>query len=99
MNEKPSLPFKENLQLLLKQKKLKVSTLARELGMNKSTLHNYLNGSVPQSVKAIKKLATFFNLEVDELVFHSLKKKKESNDEAQSLEGEYVLTIYKKESQ
>ncbi len=86
----------QNLKNLMKENNIKLNTLANIIGMNKSTLHNYLNGSFPQSIMALRKLSQYFNLSVDELIFSSVHEKK--HQPPISIEGHYNLVITKKES-
>ena len=84
-----------NLKKLTKDKKIKFNSLANELNMNKSTLHNYLNGSIPHSVLALKKLADFFGVSLDALVFSTLDE--HSPNSIKLIEGRYELIIHKKD--
>lgn len=57
------------LRGFLEKSHMRQSTLARHLSINKSTLHNWLNGCLPQSVLALSKVADFFGVTLDELCF------------------------------
>lgn len=58
-----------NLKRILAQKKITVSVAAKEVGMNKSTLHGYCNGVVPRHLLKIRDLANFLDVSLMELIF------------------------------
>lgn len=68
MNKK-EIKLAENLNKLAQEKNLKISTIAYKVGMSQSTLHSYFNGVEPKSMIALKKVADFFNMTIDELIF------------------------------
>jgi transcriptional regulator with XRE-family HTH domain len=57
----------ENLKRLSKKHKIRPTALARKVKANVSTIHNYFDGSVPQTILAIKQVADYFNISVDEI--------------------------------
>lgn len=59
----------KNLRALIARRLVKPSNVARELGMTKQTLHNYLYGVIPKSLLSLVRLAQFFETSLDELVF------------------------------
>ena len=65
------ITLSKNLEILLKQKSLSQTTIARKLSINKSTFHNYLNGIEPRSLITLLKIAKFFDVTLDQLVFGS----------------------------
>jgi len=73
MNKKNQI-LKENLFSLMKRKKVSPAKLCRDLSLNKSTFHNYLNGVTPQGVESLVRLSMYFNLSLDELLFQDSKK-------------------------
>lgn len=89
--EKP-IRFTENFNKLLKQEKKSTASLAKELGINKSTLHNWKNGVLPQSLTALIKLARHFHIEISDLVFD---KYKNQVLHQVSLEEKYEIVIRK----
>ena len=58
----------QNLKRLLSDHKITVSRLAKKIGINHTTLHNYCNGVVPRNIESLYKLASFFNISVDDLI-------------------------------
>lgn len=58
-----------NLKNLLLHKNISLNQLAKKTSINKSTLHNYLNGVDPQGLHALLKLAEFFEITIEELLF------------------------------
>ena len=70
-SEKP-VELDKNLQRLLDRHHLSQNKVARELKINKSTLHNYINGILPQGLLPLLKICAFFEVSLDELVFGSV---------------------------
>ncbi len=98
---KPSLAISlgANLKKLLVEKDISLHQLSRKTNINKSTLHNYLNGVHPQGLDALLKLTDFFQLSLEQLLF--------TEDELRALspkkptlaftEGHFEITIKKVE--
>jgi transcriptional regulator with XRE-family HTH domain len=61
----------ENLKSHMISRNLTITGVARQIGMNKSTLHNYCNGVVPRNLVKIKELADLFEISLSDLVFGS----------------------------
>ena len=57
------------LRKLMNERRVSVSFLSGELSINKSTMHNWVNGGLPQSMFALAKVARFFDVSLDELCF------------------------------
>lgn len=53
----------------MSSKGITLSQVARKLGINKSTLHNYCNGIEPKALSTVKLLADYFGVSVQELLF------------------------------
>lgn len=68
MNKK-EIKLAKNLNKLAREKNLKISTIAYKVGMSQSTLHSYFNGVEPKSMVALKKVADYFDVSIDELIF------------------------------
>lgn len=81
------------LKRLLEQRDLSLHKVSIDAKINKSSLHNYLNGVMPQGLVSLIKLSQFFNLGLDELVFGS--SETETNTEESDLK---VLTVKKDEA-
>lgn len=61
--------FIKNLDYLLDKKEMKKSDLAREINIAPSTISAWYNGKYEKvSLSVLKKLSTFFNVTMDELV-------------------------------
>lgn len=65
---KRSSNLKNNLERLMKQRNLSTSKICRDLSMNKSTFHNYLNGVYPQGVQSLLKISDYFDITLEELM-------------------------------
>ena len=58
-----------NLPVLLAERRMKVADVARETGMNKTTLHKLYNGqSTRIDFETIEKLCVLLNVEVGDLL-------------------------------
>lgn len=69
IKNKASLTLSRNINGLLAKKGMKQTHLAARVKINKSTLHNYANGVVPAGIVSLKKIADFFEMSLDELIF------------------------------
>lgn len=63
------LKLAQNLHQQMMRNSLSISKLARIVGLNKSTLHNYCNGVVPSNIHSLKKIADLFGMTIDELIY------------------------------
>ncbi len=95
MENEKSIRLTENLNRLLKKERRSTSAIAKELGINKSTLHNWKNGVLPQSLIALIKVAKYFQLEIPDLIFE---KNRHQVLHQVSLEEKYEIVIRKIES-
>lgn len=84
----------QNLQRLIKREKITVKTLARKINTNDSTLYNYFNGVMPQGLIALMRLAEYFELSLEELLFNKEKVSPHFPKE-QGIEGKYEVTVKK----
>ena len=63
------MSFLDNLDKLMKQKKLNRKELAREIGIAPSTINSWYNrGYENATLKALSKVANYFNISIEELV-------------------------------
>lgn len=86
--------FSQNLNHLIKTKNISQAALARKVGMNKSTLHNYCNGVLPQNLIKIKELSEFLGVPMTELLFGENPETVTVQIGGQ-IEGRFILTISK----
>lgn len=72
--------LKDNLRDLIKSNGITVAHLSRATKTPLQTLHGWLSGVEPRSLKQVKVVAEYFGQSIDELCFESLasKKKKET---------------------
>lgn len=71
MKNKREIRLSENLRRIMDSKRITVTSTARKVGMNKSTLHGYCNGVVPRNLRKLNELADFLEIPITELVFGS----------------------------
>ena len=62
----------KNLSRLIKENGTSLHQLSARLRINKSSLHNYLNGIRPQGLIALIKICDYFEVSLDQLVFDLL---------------------------
>ncbi len=85
-----------NLNQLINQKSLSITMIAREVGMNKSTLHNYCNGVIPRNILSLKKLANFLDISLNDLIFENNLALKTATSSTDVDKNSYVMKIYRK---
>ena len=85
--------LKENLNTLMEHERCNQIFLVKKLSINKSTLHNYLNGAIPQGLTVLIKLSEHFNLSLDELIFGSNPLISANKDDPLETEHRYEVTI------
>ena len=61
--------FSKNLNDYLLSNNLSLSEFSRQIEFPVSTLHGWVNGVEPKSIRDLKKVATYLNLSIDELCF------------------------------
>jgi len=59
----------KNLQYLLKKNKMTLAALSRETGVPPQTLHNWICGAEPRSIRQLKRVASYFLTTIDTLCF------------------------------
>lgn len=62
-----------NLKKLLSDSNLTPTQLARETKVPVQSIHNWIHGQKPRSFEQIKKIADYFQISMDELVYGPLK--------------------------
>lgn len=64
------------LKQLMKANDLTLAKLSKSTGVPKQTIHNWLTGTEPKNLSHLKKVATYFDLSIDELCYgENLKQK------------------------
>jgi transcriptional regulator with XRE-family HTH domain len=61
--------LKKQIKLYLDEKSITASELARNSGVPKQSISDWLAGSNPRDIRQVKKVADVFNVSVDHLVF------------------------------
>jgi len=92
MSSEQGIKLADNLKRIMKAKNLTITSTAREVGMNKSTLHNYCNGVIPRNLLKLKELADFLDVGLSDLIFES-PTGTVSVQSVESIEGRYEITI------
>ena len=63
--------LKDNLKKLIKVNGITVAHLSRSTRIPLQTLHGWLSGTEPKSVKQLKIIASYFEVTIDDLCFYS----------------------------
>lgn len=92
MGTSQKIKLAENLNRLMASQKLTVTSAARKVGMNKSTLHNYCNGVIPRNLPKIKELADLLEVSLSELIFGHESESTNVNL-SDGIEGKFEVTI------
>ncbi len=53
----------------MEERRIRLSELAREVDVPKSTIHSWMYGCQPRDLVALKKVADYFSISVDEICF------------------------------
>jgi len=78
-----NMQLKDQLRSLIERDGLSISNLSKKTGVPVQTLHNWLSGVEPRSLKQVRKVASFFNVTIDLLCFGITTKKKPEIDDYQ----------------
>ncbi|OQW52469.1 MAG: hypothetical protein A4S09_17535 [Proteobacteria bacterium SG_bin7] len=89
--------FARNLYKLMASRKLTLVTLAEKLNISKSSLHNYCNGVHPRNLETLNKIADFFQISVNDLIFGE-KIELVGTSFADDIEGEYLVRVVRMRS-
>lgn len=92
----PSIQFAKNLNELMTAQNLTLETLAAKLSICKSSLHNYCNGVQPRNLQTIIKIADFFKISINDLIFERKIENLDSIFKSNNLEGEYLVKVEKR---
>ncbi len=63
------MKFARNLKDFIHKNNLSLKDLADQLEVPSSTVHGWINGVPPKSIKTLKKIALLMNCSIDELCF------------------------------
>lgn len=92
-HQEPNFVFSQNLRRLMEERRIRLSHLANEVSVPKSTIHSWMYGGQPRDLVALKKVADYFSLSVDAICFGNLTLELEAQTEALSLQAKDELNI------
>lgn len=69
MKSSDEMKLTELLNGLIKKRGITITSLSRISNVPLQTLHGWLQGSEPKSIRQVKKIADFFNVDLDYLCF------------------------------
>ena len=97
MNSIDKVALSKNISFLIEDKGLSLHIVSTKSGVNKSTLHNYINGVLPQGLSALLKLCDYFDVTLEDLVFSKnyQSKKQKSLMSPKVMEEKYEIIIKK----
>ena len=93
MRKSREVVFGENLRRFMENEGLSQHQLAKKLNMNRSSLHNYLNGILPQGLISMIKISQVFDISLDELIFGRRETRRGQSLSALAKEEKYEVTI------
>lgn len=67
--QKSNFIFSQNLRRLMEERRIRLSDLAREVDVPKSTIHSWMYGVQARDLIALKKVADYFSMSIDEICF------------------------------
>lgn len=70
-----------------------MTTVAKKAGVNKSTLHGYIEGVTPKAIVTVESLAHFFGVDPSELLYSDLKEGKARKKPPSGHEHRFEITI------
>lgn len=79
LNENNSMRLKDNLRELIKANGITVAHLSRATKIPLQTIHGWLSGVEPRSLKQVKIIADYFSVSIDELCFEVPHKKRKDS--------------------
>ena len=82
--------FEKKLRALMESRNMKLNELAKVTGVPKTNIQQWMTGSAP-NIFQIDRVATFFGISLEELVFD--RKPMKSNQEDVIEAGTYKVTI------
>lgn len=68
-HQKSNFNFGQNLRRLMEERRIRLSHLAHEIKVPKSTIHSWMYGGQPRDLVALKKVADYFPMSIDEICF------------------------------
>lgn len=77
-SERDDMKLKDQLKTLIESERLTISRLSKETKIPVQTLHNWIAGMEPRSLKQVRKVADYFEVSIDYLCFGIEPKSKES---------------------
>jgi len=86
--------FMKYLKQAIEKRGITVSKLSKATGIPNSTLANWLAGHIPKNVYQLKKVAEYFEISLDELIFGKpFKNKSLSNLEEEINAGKFEVIL------
>lgn len=70
--QKPIFIFSHNLRRLMEERRIRPSHVSKETEIPKSTVHDWMYGGSPRDLIALKQLADYFSMSIDEICFGDL---------------------------
>lgn len=67
--ESYELKLKQNLKSLLERNGIRASDLAKQTGIARQVISDWMSGTNPRNLEQVKRVASYFNQSLDELCF------------------------------
>ena len=68
-SDSQAVTFRFVLSRLLRKKEIRQSDLANAIGLPQSTFHDWVNGRRPRELSFVKKIADYFNVSFEYMIF------------------------------
>lgn len=92
----PKIYLDQSLKNLLAANNIRPTSLANKLNINKSSLHGWIHGVVPQSLFAIVKISSHFDISLDKLCLGTLEMSKPYDSEFAVFVSEEEIRVLKR---
>jgi transcriptional regulator with XRE-family HTH domain len=92
INQK-TIRLSENLNQLLSDQNLTITSACKRIGMNKSTLHNYSNGVMPRNLIKLQNLADLLGVSLSELLLGEIPEPSDSLIKGEEIEEKFEVRI------
>lgn len=99
LSNKQVVTFQIVLKRLLEKKDLKQSDVAKHVGLPQSTFHDWMTGRSPRDLGFVKKIADYFDVEFEYMVFGNKEDRELEKAYRRKLEFENALLKLERDNQ
>lgn len=81
------MKLQEILKELMDSETITLTALAKETGVPKQTIHNWLCGTEPKSLDQVRSVAQYFDLSIEELCYGEVENRKHNSKQKNPIES------------